>query len=69
MSSIDYAKLYSDGLPDPAPKWAPFPPYYFVGGNNDPEQIPIEGLIDLADRAMYAAKAAGERRIAFFSAA
>src|SRR5580698_2770385 len=48
MSSIDYAKLYSDGLPDPAPKWAPFPPYYFVGGNNDPEQIPIEGLVDAA---------------------
>lgn len=45
---IDYSKLYSDGLPDPAPKWAPFPPYYFVGGNNDPEQIPIEGLIDAA---------------------
>ena len=35
MTSIDYAKLYSDGLPDPAPRWAPFPPYYFVGGNND----------------------------------
>jgi 2-aminoadipate transaminase len=48
MSSIDYGKLYSDGLPDPAPKWAPFPPYYFVGGNNDPEQVPIEGLIDAA---------------------
>jgi 2-aminoadipate transaminase len=48
MNSIDYAKLYSDGLPDPAPKWSPFPPYYFVGGNNDPEQIPIEGLIDAA---------------------
>ena len=45
---IDYSKLYSDGRPDPAPKWAPFPPYYFVGGNNDPEQIPIEGLIDAA---------------------
>jgi 2-aminoadipate transaminase len=48
MTSIDYARLYSDGLPDPAPKWAPFPPYYFVGGNNDPEQIPIDGLIDAA---------------------
>lgn len=45
---IDYSKLYSDGLPDPAAKWAPFPPYYFVGGNNDPEEIPIEGLIDAA---------------------
>ena len=48
MTSIDYAKLYSDGLPDPAPRWAPFPPYYFVGGNNDPEQIPIEGLVEAA---------------------
>lgn len=47
-TTIDYARLYSDGLPDPAPRWAPFPKYYFVGGNNDPEQIPIEGLIDAA---------------------
>ena len=45
---IDYSKLYSSGLPDPAPRWAPFPKYYFIGGNNDPEQIPIEGLIDAA---------------------
>jgi 2-aminoadipate transaminase len=48
MTSIDYAKLYSEGLPDPAAKWAPFPPYYFIGGNNDPEQIPIEGLVEAA---------------------
>ena len=47
-SIFDYACLYSAGLPDPAPKWAPFPKYYFIGGNNDPEQIPIEGLIDAA---------------------
>ena len=47
-SMIDYGKLYRDGLPDPAAKWAPFPPYYFVGGNNDPEQIPVEGLIEAA---------------------
>jgi 2-aminoadipate transaminase len=47
-ASIDYSKLYSDGLPDPAVKWAPFPPYYFVGGNNDPEEIPIEGLVEAA---------------------
>jgi len=45
---IDYGKLYSAGLPDPAARWAPFPKYYFVGGNNDPEQIPIEGLIEAA---------------------
>src|SRR6201996_7360422 len=47
-SVFDYTRLYSAGLPDPTPKWAPFPKYYFIGGNNDPEQIPIEGLIDAA---------------------
>ena len=47
-SVFDYSRLYSAGLPDPAPKWAPFPKYYFVGGNNDPDEIPIEGLIDAA---------------------
>ncbi len=47
-AALDFGRLYSDGLPDPAPRWAPFPKYYFVGGNNDPEQIPIEGLIDAA---------------------
>ncbi len=46
--TIDYSKLYSAGLPDPAPRWAPFPKYYFVGGNNDPEQIPIEALVEAA---------------------
>jgi 2-aminoadipate transaminase len=46
--NFDYSKLYSDGLPDPVAKWAPFPPYYFVGGNNDPEEIPIEGLVEAA---------------------
>jgi 2-aminoadipate transaminase len=47
-TSIDYAKLYSRAVPDPAPRWAPFPKYYFIGGNNDPEEIPIEGLVDAA---------------------
>ena len=49
MSAFDYSTLYSDGLPDPAPKWAPFPPYYFIGGNNDPEEVPVEGLIAAAE--------------------
>ena len=47
-STIDYSRLFSSDLPAPAPHWAPFPKYYFIGGNNDPEQIPIEGLIDAA---------------------
>jgi 2-aminoadipate transaminase len=47
-TGFDYSKLYSADMPPPAPRWAPFPKYYFVGGNNDPEQIPIEGLIEAA---------------------
>jgi 2-aminoadipate transaminase len=47
-STIDYSKLFSTDLPPASPQWAPFPKYYFVGGNNDPEQIPIEGLIEAA---------------------
>jgi 2-aminoadipate transaminase len=46
--AFDFASLFSAGLPDPAPAWAPFPKYYFVGGNNDPEQIPVEALIEAA---------------------
>jgi 2-aminoadipate transaminase len=47
-SIFDYSELFSSGLPVPAPRWTPFPKYYFIGGNNDPEQIPIEGLIEAA---------------------
>ena len=47
-TTIDYGKLYSADLPPPAPRWAPFPKYYFIGGNNDPEQIPGEGLVEAA---------------------
>ena len=36
----------------PQPRWAPFPKYYFVGGNNDPEQVPVEGLIEAAASAL-----------------
>ncbi len=46
--TIDYNRLFSADLPPAAPRWAPFPKYYFVGGNNDPEQIPIEGLVEAA---------------------
>lgn len=47
-TGFDYSKLYSADILPPASRWAPFPKYYFVGGNNDPEQIPIEGLIEAA---------------------
>src|SRR5271166_2973335 len=48
MSSadFDFAPLLPAGLPAPAAKWTGLAKYSFVGGNNDPKQVPIEGLID-----------------------
>jgi len=33
------------GLPPPAAKWTGLAKFSFVGGNNDPEQVPVDGLI------------------------
>ena len=48
MSSADFSLLsrFAKDLPAPAPRFGGFPKYNFVGGHNDPERIPIEGLIE-----------------------
>ncbi len=48
MTSVpfDFAPLLPAGLPAPAAKWTGLAKYSFVGGNNDPDQVPVEGLID-----------------------
>jgi DNA-binding transcriptional MocR family regulator len=38
--------LLPAGLPAPAAKWTGLAKYSFIGGNNDPDQVPVEGLID-----------------------
>jgi 2-aminoadipate transaminase len=43
---FDFAPLLPAGLPAPAAKWAGLAKYSFIGGNNDPDQVPVEGLID-----------------------
>ena len=48
VGTFDFEKLFAKGLPAPAAKWEGFPKYNFVGGHNDPEGIPIEGLIAAA---------------------
>src|SRR5215468_4924620 len=45
-SSFDFAPLLPAGLPAPAARWTGLAKYSFVGGNNDPEQVPVDGLID-----------------------
>jgi 2-aminoadipate transaminase len=43
---FDFAALLPAGLPAPAARWTGLAKYSFVGGNNDPDQVPVDGLID-----------------------
>ncbi len=45
-ATFDFAPLLPPGLPAPAARWAGLAKYSFIGGNNDPDQVPVEGLID-----------------------
>jgi 2-aminoadipate transaminase len=45
-ATFDFAPLLPPGLPAPAAKWTGLARYSFVGGNNDPDQVPVEGLIE-----------------------
>jgi 2-aminoadipate transaminase len=46
---FDFTPLLPPGLPPAAAKWAGLAKYSFVGGNNDPDELPLEGLIDAAN--------------------
>src|SRR5246127_3340092 len=43
---FDFAPLLPAGLPAPAARWTGLAKYSFVGGNNDPDQVPVDGLVD-----------------------
>jgi 2-aminoadipate transaminase len=45
MSAFDFAPLLAHGLPPGAAKWNGLATYSFVGGNNDPDQVPVDELI------------------------
>jgi 2-aminoadipate transaminase len=45
-AAFDLTSRFAKGLPEPSPRFGSFPKYNFVGGHNDPERIPIEGLIE-----------------------
>src|SRR5690349_14263128 len=44
-TNFDFAPLLPAGLPAPAARWTGLATYSFVGGNNDPEQVPVDDLI------------------------
>src|ERR1700736_6092839 len=45
FASFDIAPLLRPGLPLPAVKWTGLPKYSFIGGNNDADQVPVDGLL------------------------
>ena len=47
--NFDFAPLLPAGLPPPAAKWTGLAKYSFIGGNNDPDQVPLDGLVDAAN--------------------
>jgi 2-aminoadipate transaminase len=44
-AAFDFAPLLPADLPPPAAKWTGLAKFSFIGGNNDPEQVPLDGLI------------------------
>lgn len=46
---VDISQSFVRDLPPAAPKYAGFPKYNFVGGHNDPDNVPVEALRAAAD--------------------
>jgi 2-aminoadipate transaminase len=47
--AFDFTPLLPPGSPPPAARWTGAPKYNFTGGNNDPAQVPVEGLLAAAE--------------------
>ena len=48
-ASFDFASLLPAGLPPPAVRWNGRVKFDFTGGNNDPDRLPLDGLIAAAE--------------------
>jgi 2-aminoadipate transaminase len=46
---FDFLPLFPAGLPPPAARWAGRIKFDFTGGNNDPDRLPLDGLIAAAN--------------------
>ena len=49
MTVFDFSALVPAGSPAPAVKWRAAPKYNFIGGHNDSEELPLEGLTTAAN--------------------
>ncbi len=50
--AFDFASLFCADLPPAAARWTGFPKYNFVGGHNDGEALPLDGLVEAATRVL-----------------
>jgi 2-aminoadipate transaminase len=48
MTALDFAPMLAQNLPPAAAKWNGFPKYNFVGGHNDAEHMPLDGIVAAA---------------------
>src|SRR5437667_170531 len=48
IASFAFAPLLAPGLPPPAAKWTGRAKYNFTGGNNDADEVPVDGLVAAA---------------------
>jgi 2-aminoadipate transaminase len=48
-AAFDFAPLLPEGLPPAAARWTGRVKFDFTGGNNDPDRLPLDGLISAAD--------------------
>jgi len=46
---FDFSSLANSDLPPPNSRWTGFPEFHFVGGNNDPEGLPVEKIAEACD--------------------
>ena len=46
---FDFTPLLPPDLPPPAARWTGSPKFNFTGGNNDPAELPLDGLVAAAD--------------------
>jgi 2-aminoadipate transaminase len=51
-TTFDFAPLFRRDLPAPAARWAGLAKYNFIGGNNDADQVPVDGLIAATTEAL-----------------
>jgi 2-aminoadipate transaminase len=52
-TAFDFTPLLPSGLPQPAARWTGLAKFSFVGGNNDPDEVPVDGLLAALETVLH----------------